>query len=119
MPRSYQGLTSYEDYEDMLVEKRDGGGVATLNVPEKLNALSPGIRYGLKRILEDMIDDDDAKLDQPHAYHEQTYHRRHQRRSIPRWVARCPRLRSTHRIRLGPLVSAFMRRAIMPDMGST
>ena len=58
----YAGLTPYEGYEDMLVEKKEGAVVVTLNVPEKLNALTPGIRSGLKRILEEVNDDDDAKV---------------------------------------------------------
>lgn len=62
MPGKFAGLTPYQGYEDMLVEKRDGVVVATLNVPQKLNALTPGIRLGLKRILEEVNDDDDAKV---------------------------------------------------------
>lgn len=62
MPGKSAGLTPYEGCEDMIVEKKDGVVVATLNVPEKLNALTPGIRVGLKRILEDANDDDDAKV---------------------------------------------------------
>lgn len=62
MPGRYAGLTPYEGYEDMLIEKREGVVIATLNVPEKLNALTPGIRFGLRRILEDVNDDDDARV---------------------------------------------------------
>ena len=62
MPGRYAGLTPYEGYQDMLVEKKDGVVVATLNVPEKLNALTPGIRFGLKRILEEVNDDDEARV---------------------------------------------------------
>lgn len=62
MPRRYDGLTPYEGYEDALVEKTDGVVTFTLNRPEKLNALSPALRMGLKRILEDVNDDDDAKV---------------------------------------------------------
>ncbi|MBI4197787.1 MAG: enoyl-CoA hydratase/isomerase family protein [Chloroflexi bacterium] len=61
MPGRFAGLTPYEGYEDMLVEKRDGVVVATLNVPEKLNALTPGIRIGVKRVLEEVNDDEEAK----------------------------------------------------------
>jgi 2-(1,2-epoxy-1,2-dihydrophenyl)acetyl-CoA isomerase len=46
----------------MIIEKKAGVVVATLNVPEKLNAMTPGIRIGLKRILEDVHDDEDAKV---------------------------------------------------------
>jgi len=62
MPRKFDGLTPYEGYEDAIIEKVDGVVVFTLNRPDKLNALSPGLREGLKRILEDVNDDDDAKV---------------------------------------------------------
>ena len=62
MSRRFAGLTPYEGYEDAIVEKTDGVVTFTLNRPEKLNALSPGLRLGLKRILEDVNDDDDAKV---------------------------------------------------------
>lgn len=62
MSRKYAGLTPYEGYEDMIVEKQDGVVTVTLNRPEKLNALSPAMRLGLRRILEDVNDDDDAKV---------------------------------------------------------
>jgi 2-(1,2-epoxy-1,2-dihydrophenyl)acetyl-CoA isomerase len=56
------GLIPYEGYEDLLIDRQDGVVLVTLNKPEKLNALSPGMRLGLKRILEDVNDDDDAKV---------------------------------------------------------
>jgi len=62
MSRRYAGMTPYQGYEDMLIEQKDGVVVVTLNQPEKLNALSVGMRFGLKRILEDVNDDDDAKV---------------------------------------------------------
>jgi len=62
MSRKYAGLAPYEGYQDMLVEKKDGVVLVTLNQPEKLNALSAGMRFGLRRILEDVNDDDDAKV---------------------------------------------------------
>jgi len=62
MSRRFAGLTPYQGYEDILIEKKDGVVVVTLNQPEKLNALSPAMRIGLKRILEDVNDDDDAKV---------------------------------------------------------
>ncbi len=63
MPARFAGLIPYQGYEDMLVEKNaDGVVVATLNAPQKLNALTPGIRMGLKRILEEVNDDDEAKV---------------------------------------------------------
>ena len=158
MPARYHGLTPYQDYEDMLVEKRDGVVVATLNVPEKLNALTPGIRYGLKRILEDVNDDDDAKvlvltgtgrgfssgadLGGGAAASGQQPDRQELTESRYGWINR---MRTMNKPIIGAIngvvaggglsvalgcdvriasdrarfVSAFMRRAIMPDMGST
>ncbi len=62
MSGSFEGLTPYEGYEDVVVEKKNGVVVLTLNVPEKLNALTPGIRFSLKRICEEVHDDDGAKV---------------------------------------------------------
>jgi len=62
MSRRFADLKPYEGYGDAIVEKKDGVVVFTLNRPEKLNALSPALRLGLKRILEDVNDDDDAKV---------------------------------------------------------
>lgn len=62
MQRPFTGFTPYEGYEDMRVEKQNGVVIATLNVPEKLNPLTPGIRLGLKRIIEDVRWDDEAKV---------------------------------------------------------
>jgi 2-(1,2-epoxy-1,2-dihydrophenyl)acetyl-CoA isomerase len=62
MSRRFAGLIPYEGYQDMIVEKNDGVVTVTLNQPEKLNALSPAMRIGLKRILEDVNDDDEAKV---------------------------------------------------------
>lgn len=62
MSRSYEGLTPYEGYEDVLLERNNGVVVLTLNRPEKLNAFTPGIRVSLKRILDDVEFDDDAKV---------------------------------------------------------
>lgn len=158
MSGRYEGLTPYEGYEDMLVEKRDGVVVATLNVPEKLNALTPGIRYGLKRILEDVNDDDDAKvlvitgmgrgfssgadMSGGSAGTEQQPSRQELTESRFGWINR---MRTMNKPIIGAIngvaagggfamalgcdiriasdqarfVSAFVRRAIMPDMGST
>jgi 2-(1,2-epoxy-1,2-dihydrophenyl)acetyl-CoA isomerase len=62
MSDGFAGLTPYEGYEDMIIEKKAGVVVATLNVPEKLNAFTPAIRVGLKRILEEVNDDDEANV---------------------------------------------------------
>jgi 2-(1,2-epoxy-1,2-dihydrophenyl)acetyl-CoA isomerase len=63
MSGMYAGLTPYEGYEDMTVKKNDDGVVlVTLNVPEKLNALTTGIRFGILRVLAEVNDDDEAKV---------------------------------------------------------
>ncbi|MBI4199040.1 MAG: enoyl-CoA hydratase/isomerase family protein [Chloroflexi bacterium] len=62
MGRPWEGLTPYEGYQDMLVEKKDGVVVATLNAPHKLNAFTPSIRTGIKRVLDEVEWDDDAKV---------------------------------------------------------
>ena len=50
MSRRFAGLTPYEGYEDMNIEKKDGVVVVTLNRPERLNALSPAMRAGVMRL---------------------------------------------------------------------
>ena len=62
MSGTFDGLPPYEGYEDVKIEKRDEVVVLTMNVPEKLNALTPGIRFSLKRICEEVHDDDSAKV---------------------------------------------------------
>ena len=62
MSGPFEGLTPYEGYEDALVEKRNGVVVLTLNVPDKLNPLTPGIRFSIKRVCEELHDDDSAKV---------------------------------------------------------
>ena len=57
MANKFAGMQPFEGYEDMTIERTNGVVLATLNVPEKLNALTPGIRVGLRRILEDVSDD--------------------------------------------------------------
>ena len=58
----FPGATPYQDYHDMVVTKENGVVYARLNVPERLNPLTPGVRIGLKRITEDVRWDDDAKV---------------------------------------------------------
>ena len=53
---------SYDGYEDMLVEKQAGVVLATLNVPEKLNAMTIGIRQGIKRLIREIRLDDEARV---------------------------------------------------------
>ncbi len=48
--------------DHLLIERRANGViVATLNRPEKLNALSPRIRTGLRELVADLSDDPDAR----------------------------------------------------------
>ncbi|MFC1885824.1 enoyl-CoA hydratase/isomerase family protein [Thermodesulfobacteriota bacterium] len=50
------------EYEDMLFEKKDGIATITLNRPETLNALSEGIRMGLRDVIRDVEHDDDIRV---------------------------------------------------------
>jgi len=49
-------------YEDATFEKEGGIATLTLNLPERLNALSPGIREALLGAAEDVAQDDDTKV---------------------------------------------------------
>ena len=49
-------------YEDMIFEKEEGIATVTLNRPEKLNALSDGIRQGLRQAIREVEQDDDIKV---------------------------------------------------------
>jgi 2-(1,2-epoxy-1,2-dihydrophenyl)acetyl-CoA isomerase len=49
-------------YEDSIFEKEEGIATLTLNLPERLNALSVGIREALLRAAEDVAQDDDTKV---------------------------------------------------------
>ena len=48
--------------EDLLVEVRDGIGILTLNRPEKLNAFTSGMLFGLIDALDDFEGRDDVKV---------------------------------------------------------
>ncbi|MBI4337293.1 MAG: enoyl-CoA hydratase/isomerase family protein [Chloroflexi bacterium] len=52
----------YAGNEHLLVERQGGVVLATLNVPERLNPLTPKTRFGLQDILEAMQRDDDARV---------------------------------------------------------
>jgi enoyl-CoA hydratase len=49
-------------YETLLVEKRDGLGIITINRPEKLNALNQKVMKELHGCLEGLRDDDAVKV---------------------------------------------------------
>ncbi len=49
-------------YEDLLLEKRDGIATVTLNAPDKLNALTLGLRRSLLRIGVELANDDDVRV---------------------------------------------------------
>ncbi len=49
-------------YEDMTFEKEEGIATVTLNRPEKLNAISEGIRKGLRKAIREVQDDDDIRV---------------------------------------------------------
>jgi len=51
------------DYEDLLLEKRDDGiAIVTLNVPEKLNALTAKMVVSLDSVTKELADDDDVRV---------------------------------------------------------
>ncbi len=50
-------------YQDLLLEKRDDGvAVVTLNVPEKLNAITRAMSTNLLLATEELADDDDVRV---------------------------------------------------------
>jgi 2-(1,2-epoxy-1,2-dihydrophenyl)acetyl-CoA isomerase len=49
-------------YEDLLLDIQDGIATVTLNVPDKLNALTLGLRRSLLRIGVDLATDDDVRV---------------------------------------------------------
>ncbi len=49
-------------YQDAIFEKEDGIATLTLNLPERLNALSVGIREALLRAVDDVAQDDDTRV---------------------------------------------------------
>lgn len=50
------------EYVDVGFVKKDGIAILTLNRPERLNALSPGIRNGIIEAVAETADDDDIKV---------------------------------------------------------
>jgi len=50
------------DYEDLLLEKKDGIATITLNVPDKLNALTIGMRKSLPLAADEIARDDEVRV---------------------------------------------------------
>ena len=50
------------DYEDLLLDKQDGVATITLNAPEKMNALSQGMRRSLLLVADEVARDDDVRV---------------------------------------------------------
>ena len=50
------------DFEDLLLEKKDGIATITLNVPEKLNAVTVGIRESLPLAVDEVAKDDEVRV---------------------------------------------------------
>ena len=49
-------------YEDLLLEIEDGIATVTLNAPDKMNALTIGIRKSLVQVCDDLAVDDDVRV---------------------------------------------------------
>ena len=49
-------------YEDLLLEIEDGIATVTLNAPDKMNALTVGIRKSLVQVSEDLATNDDVRV---------------------------------------------------------
>jgi len=50
------------EYEDLLLEKRDGIATITLNTPDKMNALTVGMRRSLLLAVDDVAEDDEVRV---------------------------------------------------------
>ncbi len=58
MPRTY----NYDQYEGLLVEKKDKVMTITLNAPESLNAFTGGMHNSMSRIWDDVNDDPEVHV---------------------------------------------------------
>ena len=58
MPRTYD----YDQYEGLLVEKKDKVMTITLNAPESLNAFTGGMHNSMSRIWDDVNDDPEVHV---------------------------------------------------------
>lgn len=50
------------EYEDLLLEKREHIAIITLNVPQKLNALTRNMSLSIGKVAEDIAQDDDVRV---------------------------------------------------------
>ncbi|MBE0414959.1 MAG: enoyl-CoA hydratase [Dehalococcoidia bacterium] len=50
------------DYEDIIFEKEEGIATITLNRPERMNAYSPKMRFGIARAIEEAADDPEIRV---------------------------------------------------------
>ena len=50
------------EYEDLLLDKKDGIATITLNAPDKLNALTAGIRVSLPLAVDEIAKDDEVRV---------------------------------------------------------
>jgi 2-(1,2-epoxy-1,2-dihydrophenyl)acetyl-CoA isomerase len=48
-------------YEDLLLEKEEGIATITLSAPQKMNALTVGMRKSLLRVADEIADDDEVR----------------------------------------------------------
>ncbi len=152
-----QTIFSYEGYEDMRVTLTNGVLLVTLDNPDRLNALSTPIRHGLKRVLTEFEEDDNAKvmvitgagrgfcsgadLGSTGSY-KQTETRKQIEETRFEWISRFrsinkPIIAAVNGVAAGGgvslalaadiriasdqarFVTAFLRRAILPDNGAT
>jgi len=50
------------EYATLLVEKKDGVGIVTLNRPDKKNAMSPQLHEDMAKVLDDLRYDDEVRV---------------------------------------------------------
>jgi len=50
------------EYEDLLLEKKDGIATITLNAPDKMNALTMGMRKSILSVTDELAKDDEVRV---------------------------------------------------------
>ncbi len=55
-------MIDYSVYEDLLIEKDNGVMTVTLNVPDAMNAFTPGLHNAMSRIWSDIHDDPEVDV---------------------------------------------------------